>query len=36
MEFLTQILDEKNDNTGVFVFGTTNMPWDIDPYVRRV
>lgn len=34
-EFLTQLQGVNNDNTGVLFMAATNMPWVIDPAMRR-
>jgi SpoVK/Ycf46/Vps4 family AAA+-type ATPase len=34
-EFLTQLDGFSADNTGVLVLAATNMPWDVDPAMKR-
>ena len=34
-EFLVQMQGVGNDDTGILVLGATNLPWVIDPAVRR-
>lgn len=34
-EFLVQMQGVGNDDTGILVLGATNIPWDLDPAVRR-
>ena len=34
-EFLVQMQGVGNDDTGVLVLGATNIPWELDPAVRR-
>ena len=34
-EFLVQMQGVGNDSTGVLVLGATNLPWSLDPAIRR-
>jgi vacuolar protein-sorting-associated protein 4 len=34
-EFLVQINGVGNDDTGVLVLGATNIPWQLDPAIKR-
>lgn len=34
-EFLVQMQGVGNDSTGVLVLGATNLPWALDPAIRR-
>lgn len=34
-EFLVQMQGVGNDDEGILVLGATNIPWDLDPAVRR-
>ena len=34
-EFLVQMQGVGKDDTGILVLGATNIPWDLDPAVRR-
>lgn len=34
-EFLVQMQGVGHDDTGILVLGATNIPWDLDPAVRR-
>jgi vacuolar protein-sorting-associated protein 4 len=34
-EFLVQMQGVGNDNDGILVLGATNVPWELDPAVRR-
>jgi SpoVK/Ycf46/Vps4 family AAA+-type ATPase len=34
-QLLAELDSIKDDNTGLFVLGATNAPWDIDPALRR-
>lgn len=34
-EFLVQMQGVGNDDTGILVLGATNIPWELDPAVRR-
>ena len=34
-EFLVQMQGVGNDNDGLLVLGATNVPWELDPAVRR-
>jgi vacuolar protein-sorting-associated protein 4 len=34
-EFLVQMQGVGNDETGVLVLGATNLPWTLDPAIRR-
>lgn len=34
-EFLVQMQGVGNDNDGVLVLGATNVPWELDPAIRR-
>lgn len=34
-EFLVQMQGVGHDETGVLVLGATNLPWDLDPAIRR-
>lgn len=34
-EFLVQMQGVGNDNDGILVLGATNVPWELDPAIRR-
>jgi vacuolar protein-sorting-associated protein 4 len=34
-EFLVQMQGVGHDDTGVLVLGATNLPWALDPAIRR-
>lgn len=34
-EFLVQMQGVGNDSSGVLVLGATNLPWGLDPAIRR-
>jgi vacuolar protein-sorting-associated protein 4 len=34
-EFLVQMQGVGNDDQGILVFGATNLPWALDPAIRR-
>jgi vacuolar protein-sorting-associated protein 4 len=34
-EFLVQMQGVGNDNDGILVLGASNVPWELDPAIRR-
>ncbi len=34
-EFLVQMQGVGNDDTGVLILGATNIPWQLDPAIKR-
>lgn len=34
-EFLVQMNGVGNDDTGVLILGATNIPWQLDPAIKR-
>jgi SpoVK/Ycf46/Vps4 family AAA+-type ATPase len=35
LEFLVQMNGVGNDETGVLILGATNIPWQLDPAIKR-